>query len=332
MFDVTKLPNFVPDPNSREIAASSVQIVKSPSQDFTDREVCLFLTYAPQSKVGPGIAHYAQSFVDNGIDVIMCLVVEDFETEVSVVGVNNFTSILRRKNGGYDFAFWASVLKAMPSLWNARRLYFTNDSILGPIFDMKHLLTQIRASSGDFVALTANYIDFYHAQSYFFVLQRDALKSDGVRKFWDFMPQYSTKEHVIRNCEQCQLPVYQAAGLNVDVLFPLMDIVEKLPPKAKEKFNPTHDAWETLISRGFPFLKADIIYRQGRNPKLPASISNTVRLHLRRQLEEIVGARNRTEVVKSHNHLFLVKLLIGEERFFHARAWLKRRRAMRQLF
>lgn len=333
MLDITQMPSFMVDPRSRPIAASSVSILKPPAHGMSDRDVCLFLTYAPNGSLGSGIYHLAASLQKQGMDVLLCLVTDgDGCPDGAIFRAESFFGICHRRNGGYDFAMWAATLKALPSLWTARRLYFVNDSILGPLFDIGDMIARIRASSSDFIALTANHIDVYHAQSYFFVLQGRSLRNEVVRTFWAEMPEYSSKTLTIRNCEQIQLPLYTAAGLAHDILFKLEDVSSSLSEEKRKRFNPTHNAWRELINAGFPFIKADLIHLLRIRAELPAHISRSVRDVLRQQLDEIVLARTTSSSRAQHTHLMAVKKLIGEDLFFSIRSWIKRRKLKRRIF
>ena len=118
-----------------------------------------------------------------------------------------------RKNGGFDFAVWAAALADRPDIWNASRIYFVNDSILGPLRGFQDVLTRIRSSDADFVALTDSFDSKHHVQSYFFVLQGQALSNWVVRKFWRQVRVLAMKDSVISAYELTQLAeMRDAAG------------------------------------------------------------------------------------------------------------------------
>jgi lipopolysaccharide biosynthesis protein len=206
-----------------------------------------------------------------------------------------------------------------------------NDSILGPNENFGTLIANIRASREDFIALTANWIDVYHAQSYFFVYQNDALNSQCVKELWNSLPDYPTKVDVIRNCEQHQLAFLTNQGLSHKIMFPLLEQVAKLSSIEKVGFNPTHHAWRELLNLRFPFLKADLFYRSsqslyGWNEFFRAEV-------IQWQLTELLSSRaamTTTKIHSEHRSLAVVKFLIGSETFFKLRARWKRLKAERR--
>lgn len=325
------VPTFIVDPQKKEINLHDLKVWKQSSGNFAGREVCLFISFAPIGRIGCGVQYFANCIMDCGIDVILCVVTDSEIDSLAVPCFNRYSEIYSRPNRGYDFAMWAAVLKANPSLWEAERIYFANDSLLGPLFDLNSMIDRIRSSRVDFIALTANEIDFYHAQSYFFVLQNSALRNFEVRKFWAALPEYSHKQFVIRNCEQMQLAVYRGAGLSFEILFDLPKVVAHLTLEERKFFNPTKDAWRELIEDGFPFIKADLVYRWRIHPDLPDSVSKDRRKIMRDQLSEIITARFSGSIDSNHQYLNFLKKVVGERVFFLCRSWLKRQKALRIL-
>lgn len=309
----------------------AAKMLVAPATSVKGADVCLFVAYCPDGKVGPGLQYFLQKFIEQDIKVVLCLIVEDEAVTVNVADLTMCSSIVVRKNTGYDFGAWAGTLRTLPQLWEAKRLFFVNDSILGPNQNFGSLISNIRASSEDFIALTANWIDVYHAQSYFYVYQSNALQNETIRKSWDDLPDFPSKLDVIRECEQRQLRLICECGLNHRIMFPLNEKTAFLSAAEKDSFNPTHHAWGELVANGFPFLKADLFYRSKQNLSgWNRSFDHDV---IRLQLDVILSSRvsrASTEVRAQHTSLKFLKKLIGEERFFRFRsqwkAWRSRQR------
>lgn len=162
--------------------------------------------------------------------------------------------------------------------------------------------------------MTGNDIDFYHTQSYLFALKGRALTSSTVRNFWNEMPEYSYRDAVIRNCEQMQLHVYNDGGIDHEVLFPLIDVVRLLPSDKIDDFNPTRDAYRELMDAGFPFFKADLIYRHGIYPILPDWVDNDKMDILAKQFQELIDSRREVKVHNYNKYRFL-RRVIGDSNF-----------------
>jgi len=132
----------------------------------------------------------------NGYKVILCAATEGVQ-EINVAGLEHACAVLVRQNSGFDFAQWAATLTALPELFNAQSLLFTNDSVIGPLGDYPSLIQRIRESKHDFLALSDSYQIKYHTQSYFFVLNASALQHPRVQAFWRTINALKHKEDVI---------------------------------------------------------------------------------------------------------------------------------------
>ena len=266
-------------------------VIKNDEQDLAGKEVCLFVSYCPNGEIGPGLEFFLSAIKSQNIFVILCLISEGPQIELASDRLAMCSAVLYRQNIGYDFAAWAAMLRALPDLWNARRLYFSNDSILGPNKSFPAMIEKVRSEPADFIALTANWMDTYHAQSYFFVLNERAIKNHSVQDFWLDLPDYESKRKVIILCEQRQLALYQEIGLKTCILFDEVD-AGCAPLVDPARFNPTHHAWRHLLEAGFPFMKADMFYRPSTSPKgWSGYFDDRERVYLKFQLDEIVQSR-----------------------------------------
>jgi len=171
-------------------------------------------------------------------------------------------AILVRKNIGFDFALWASALSVFPQLWQARQIIFTNDSILGPFATFDPLVQSLNQHPADFIALTDSHQLRYHAQSFFFVLQNQAMKNPVVRSFWSQVLSFQTKKDVINAYELNLWEVMTShAQLQSDILFRTLDLQSLGEPSSSLNFNPTHQKWQELIEKGFPFVKSELLHK-----------------------------------------------------------------------
>lgn len=266
-------------------------IIRNDDQEFAGKEVCLFVSYCPNGKVGPGLEFFLSAINSQNISIVLCLITEVQQIEIPSDRLSMCSAVLYRQNIGYDFAAWAAMLRALPDLWNARRFYFSNDSILGPNKSFPSMVERIRSEPDDFIALTANWMDTYHAQSYFFVLNERAIRNNAVKDFWLGLPDYESKRKVIILCEQRQLALYQEIGLETRILFDAVD-AGCAPLIDPARFNPTHHAWRQLLEAGFPFMKADMFYRPSTSPKgWSGHFDERERTYLKFQLDEVVQSR-----------------------------------------
>jgi len=299
-----------------------VEFLRKPTLAFDGKEVCLFIAFVPKGRLLPGAIAMVQALAASGVAVLVCAAVEDMGASLDLAGLDCAAAVIKRRNGGYDFAAWSAVLGSLPELWSAERLFFVNDSILGPLHGLDALLAKIRSSDADFVALTESYEIRHHSQSYFFVFQKAALVSDAIRAFWREVQVEKTKSDVIQKYEVALLErVRDIAGLTAEILFSLDSLFPGVDCSRIRKINPTIHLWEHLINCGFPFLKAELLYA---NP-LRAPIEHwpqIVSLHggnvavFSAHVVEMSKTRGRQSTRKRFGNWKLMRWILGDERFF----------------
>jgi hypothetical protein len=220
--------------------------------------VCLFTSYLPEGRVNSSTSYYMRSLSELGYKIIL-IAACDGATSISGDDIDFVDGVIVRDNIGLDFASWALALTAAPMLWKSKRLLLTNDSIFGPINKegLKKVLDDIAGSGADVGGLTNSFQVKPHIQSYFFVLQNEALVRKEVRNIWQNVRAYEDKNRVIGEYELGLWDKYAAAGLRSYVQFP------SAMSDAELDINPTLHRWRELIEEGFPFLKVQLLRDTG---------------------------------------------------------------------
>ncbi len=219
------------------------------------KDVCLLVGYAPNGMASPAAIRLANALVAENCEVRLCLTVNDETLPVSHIGLDHSVRVIVRRNGGYDFAAWADMLRADPKLWNARRLIFANDSLIGPFAGFPAMMQRLRKSKADFIGLVESRGRNHHFQSFFFAYQNDGLKHPHIREFWSNIPVLANKREVIGQCELKLLELAKQAGLTWQAMFALDDLF----PGATHQLNVSFYFWERLMMSGFPFLKTEVL-------------------------------------------------------------------------
>jgi len=310
--------------------------VRKAEASLFGKEVCLFVTYVPGDHLLPGAVAMIQALAASGLTVLVCCAVNDMQLSTDHTGLDGAAAVLKRRNGGYDFAVWAAVLAEMPEIWTAKRVVFINDSILGPLQGLDDLVGRIRASTADFVALTESYDIQHHSQSYFFVLQKDALSAFEIRNFWRRVRVEDTKIDVIRKYEVSLLQyVRDVARLDAEILFSFEFLFPEVDSAPLHKLNPTHHLWEHLVHCGFPFVKAELL---NENP-LGLNIAHwqpLVALHggdvdmFKAHLAKMKETRGKPVQRRSHEKWTFLRRMAGDDLFFEiSETWSKNRRVRR---
>jgi len=239
------------------------KIYKELRESTEHQSVALLVTYAPNGLISETTVYYLQQLRQTSIRVVLCVHVDDDQLDFkSSDNLMVADAILVRKNIGFDFALWASALSVFPQLWQARQIIFTNDSILGPFASFDLLIQSLNKHPADFIALTDSHQLRYHAQSFFFVLQNQALNNPVVRSFWGEVLSFQTKQDVINAYELNLWEVMTShAQLQADILFKTLGLKSLADPSTSLNFNPTHQKWQELIAKGFPFIKSELLQK-----------------------------------------------------------------------
>jgi len=237
----------------RHVREVHYEVWRAP-ESLRGKNVCLFVAYAPDGYLPKSTIHYIRSLKHEGLTVIVIVASRNSgrphaDAEIECDG------LISRDNIGYDFASWALGLQILPSIWQAKTVLCTNDSIFGPLSQpsFKSLMERIEASRADYIALTQSWQVTHHCQSYFFMLKEKALGHRGVKHFWADLEIVTDKDQAILRYEVPMLEMIRGFGLATEVMFPLGD------RDFKQDMNPTLDHWRELIQSGFPFIKVQVL-------------------------------------------------------------------------
>lgn len=218
-------------------------------------ELCLFLTYAPDPALKQHVVDHVQSLIEDKIAVILIFNTDHPAAEIVLPAAfsSRLSGLLVRQNVGFDFAAWAQVFCMLPRGMPKRRLYFINDSIVGPLDQAAYrtVLERIRASNADMIGLTQNRKPAPHLQSFFLAFSERLFKSPTFASIMSNALNLPSKSAVI-NVYEIQLTEYlQARGFRAEALFPSMAL--------SGHSNDTIFRWAQLIEAGFPFIKASVL-------------------------------------------------------------------------
>lgn len=237
----------------------SIFLLKRPNINGDD-EVCLFAAYSATGKLTESVLEYVSTLVDSNVKVVLCLAIDDLKNTPHPNDFSLFEGIVVRENGGYDFSAWSSAFRLLPSVWSAKRIHLTNDSVFVLPRLFPRFLEKIRNADKDIIAATESYQHTRHAQSYFLTLQGNALTSTPLRDFFCDLKCLSTKEMVIKEYE---LNFYRYCtdkfGLTFATTYSMVDLFGPKTILEFSQFNVTHKYWFYLVSVGFPFIKVELL-------------------------------------------------------------------------
>ena len=223
--------------------------------DIIKKNICLFVMWNNEDKFYLYEKELIKSIANQEISVIAIINKCNFD---KIVKTNLLGSdfLLVRENIGFDFGAWSHIINIIPAIWSANSILFVNNSFYGNLYKSSYTISSILNSSYDVIGLTDSYEYQWHIQSYFFILKNTALSNLRLRKFWSSMTSFDQKDDVIKHYELEMTHFFRSVGLKVKVIFPSCFL--------NKKENPLHDRWKELISKGFPFVKKELLHK---NPK-----------------------------------------------------------------
>ncbi|MDP9094132.1 MAG: rhamnan synthesis F family protein [Actinomycetota bacterium] len=161
------------------------------------------------------------------------------------------TIVLRKPNLGYDFGSWAVGLACLP-IARAPYVILANDSLVGPFASLASFLERFAATPADVWSMTDTYQYFHHLQSYFLGFRRGVLAEPPLARFFDTVREEDSKWQIIMRNELALTRLLYAEGYVITSAFRSENIVS---PGS----NPVIEGWRTLLERGFPFVKREIL-------------------------------------------------------------------------
>ena len=223
-------------------------------------EVCFFVSYAPHADLKPHVVAHISRLLDAGFAVVLTVNTDlpPQSIQIPTALAQRLSGVLIRENTGFDFAAWAHTY----ALCSARginaaqwtRLLMVNDSIV-PSSNQTHfsdMLERLRASPAALIGLTESLMPQRHLQSYFLVLNQQALGNAFVQRRLQGVLNFPTKSQVIDVYETRWPGLLRAQGLSCEALFPALSS----DPLSSDD---TSLRWAELMQRGFPYIKTRVL-------------------------------------------------------------------------
>ena len=235
--------------------------------------ICIFAHYNSNQKVDEYAFEYAQSLHDCGFNILFIsnsLVGEAFKTKVSQMFGHNRFKIFERPNTGNDFGAWQYAFENDLIPANTENILLTNDSIIGPLFDLQPMFESMNKRSLDYWGLTDSYHGGWHLQSYFIFFSKSVFSSQSFKNIFKQDFNSLPKKDIIEKGEIYLTQELKKNNFKGEAFVPytLLDDVTD----GAITYNPTHFFWDKLIENyQFPFIKREVILQ---NPDNLESVEN----------------------------------------------------------
>jgi len=194
-------------------------------------------------------------------------------------------TFLPRANVGYDFAAWRDGLATLePGAYD--EVLCINDSVYGPLFDLRPALAAPRLAEADLWGMVLSDQNTCrdaprvpHLQSWFLGMRRPLLESDAWDRFWRSVEPAAGKRETIDRYEIGFSAAMAAAGFRIAGLYDattappvtLAEVWPHLSPRHPRRswrllrksrrlpHNPSELVWWRLWEAGVPYLKVGLL-------------------------------------------------------------------------
>ena len=229
--------------------------------------------------------YLVEQFDRSGFAIIIVSNSPKLDPEAVATLLPHCALVLHRRNVGYDFGAWRDGILQIPDLTALHHLLIANDSVFGPLQDLKTVMARCDPAQGDVWGVTESFDTRYHLQSYFMLFNNSVLRAPKFRKFWEGMRYIENKRVVIFKYEIGLSQMLLKAGFRLRALNPYRQltgaVLERFQadPEAEKHplldehadnvlkhinlgvpLNPTHYFWDDLVTAfQCPFIKRDLL-------------------------------------------------------------------------
>jgi rhamnosyltransferase len=190
----------------------------------TTESLCLFSHYDKHGKVDGYVVDYLQALVSCGFSTIFVTTCEKISDNEIAKVKPLVTKVIVKKNVGRDFGSWFAGIVDSWSIDTYRRVLLANDSVYGPLFDLKDIFEDMEGRSHDLWGITDSYENSYHLQTYFVVFEQKFCNSPAFLAFWDTYRFEIDKRAVIDNFEIGLTTFSRKNGFSVGALCSYYDV------------------------------------------------------------------------------------------------------------
>jgi len=239
---------------------------------------CVFAHFDPAGRIEDYVVLHVRKLAELGLEVVFVSSADGLSGAEIAKVLPHCSRVVVRQNFGLDFGSWKTGIARIGDPGRLRQLVLANDSVFGPLRDLRPIFAQMEARKLDLWGLTESLELGRHLQSYFLVFEQGALASPYFREFWGGVGFHLRKSSIIRRGEvglsQGALRRGWKIGAFIDGVA-VRDAARREPgfeyPDRIDTpgFNLTLFAWDLLIRDfGFPCLKTEILrqnrFRSGR--------------------------------------------------------------------
>jgi SAM-dependent methyltransferase len=239
---------------ARSFSAAETIPSHATSSPHRTNHLCFFAHFDHDGRIADHVVHYVSELQAAGFDVIFVTASRPSSSELAKVAPYVLKSIVRN-NIGHDFGSWVEAYRQHPG--DPRRLLLLcNDSVYGPLWDLKKTLAELVSVEADFYGMVMSNEHVRHIQSWFMLFTPQAHQSRAFRNLMTSRPDIRSRQDVIENIELRLTKILESNGLRSHALYDPRRL--NSPPNIAS--NPSHFLWQQLLEiYGVPFIKIALL-------------------------------------------------------------------------
>lgn len=241
--------------------------------------ICFFAHYNNDECISDYVFYYLRNLHKNGIKIIFISNSKINKTDcVKLQEYVVANDIHVRENKGNDFGAWSWAFKKYLAGSEYDFLLLANDSVYGPLTDLRYILHQMEEGGYDWWGLTASTQGGFHLQSYFLCFKQSVVESAEFKTVFSVNFNEKSKEKIIEDGELA----LSKNLLKRDFKYGVFANPEGAGSSSETTFaiNPTHHLWIELIEEyKFPFIKRELLLKNPDNMPSVASVFSWLKIN-----------------------------------------------------
>jgi len=226
-------------------------------------DICLFASFSYIQQVDDYVLYYLKKIKECGF-----LIVFISGSPVNEKDLNHLKelchAVIEKENDGLDFGSWHAALEILSYAANSNSVLLLNDSVFGPLYDLKQVFNLMEEKKFDIWGMIDGYLFRHHIQSWFLYFNKKAIQSRAWADFWKKCQSFKQRELVVYNYEISLKGYFEKNGFKVGSLIECSELIERFKRANNGRFpeltkNYCLLCWDYLISEySFPFLKREL--------------------------------------------------------------------------
>jgi lipopolysaccharide biosynthesis protein len=224
-----------------------------------ERPLCLFCSHDEKNIIKKSVFYYLNELKQAGFDIIFISTSNSISEDDLEKLSSSCIKIISRENRGYDFYGWKTGLEQYPQYNLHAGLLLANDSVIGPLFDIRDIVTRLENCDADIIGMTNCFQVYPHLQSYFLYCKKCVVLSEEFTRFFQWIQVIELKIAIIRKYE---IGFSRLLGrrFRLMALYDLRQLVAQVGYHERPiKWLDPFFLWKPLITQfKFPFLKKSL--------------------------------------------------------------------------